>query len=259
MRARPWDLAEYWASDTNVFDAGQFLADLRDTLGLDPAAAAPGRLIEGTDAADTLRGGNGNDTINGGRGGDTINGGRGDDTIDGGWGSDTINGGAGDDTIHGGNDADLMTGGRGADIFHFGTRPWDTATFIDADTVGTFGRGPASDTITDFRPGQDKIDVSAWGTAANGSDAFTIVFIGTAPFSSVGPHPRNSDGSSGAPRSGVNPEARYEWRDGNTHVQFDGPVGFQSLKHGMSPMDAKADAEIVLLGLHTLSEADFVL
>jgi hypothetical protein len=85
------------------------------------------------------------------------------------------------------------------------------------------------------------------------------MWIGTAPFSSVGPHPRNSDGSSGAPRSGVNPEARYEWRDGNTHVQFDGPVAFHSLKHGMSPMDAKADAEIVLLGHHRLEASDFIL
>jgi hypothetical protein len=244
---RSWNLAEYWASDGNVFDAGQFLADLRADLRLIPWwGSEPGRTITGTDGNDTLTGRAGPDTIDGGRG------------------NDVIVGGGGNDVIHGGYGADTMTGGDGADVFLFGTKLTPTGAAIVADTAGAgVGGVVPHDTITDFRQGQDVIDLSPWGTlaSANGAyDSFACVFIGTAPFSSVGPWPRNSDGSSGAPRSGVSPEVRYEHQaDGNTHILIDGPVAFQSLKLGATPMDAKADAEIILLGHYTLGEDDFVL
>ena len=58
-------------------------------------------------------------------------------------GRDTLVGSAGDDRITGGEGADTLTGGTGRDIFVYRS-PRDTG-----------------DTITDFLPGEDRIDVSA--------------------------------------------------------------------------------------------------
>jgi hypothetical protein len=170
--------------------------------------------------------------------------------------NDVLVGGPGDDTLHGGYGADTLTGGAGADVFLYGTRLTATGLAIDMDS-GTRGSG-GSDVITDFVPGQDRIDLSALCTTASG-DQFAAVWLGTAPFTSVGPHPRNADGSSGAPRD-VPPEVRYEWRtDGTTRVLLDGPVKFESLKLGATPLDTIPDGEIILLGHHTLAAADFIL
>jgi len=57
---------------------------------------------------------------------------------------DTLVGTGGNDTFNGSvQGAETMTGGAGADDFVFAQEPWQT------------------DTITDFTPGQDKIDLSA--------------------------------------------------------------------------------------------------
>jgi hypothetical protein len=198
-----------------------------DFLGLNGYVKSPGRIINGTH----------------------------------GYYPDALGGGLGDDTIHGGfgdnisGAGDTMTGSLGADVFHFGTPISDLSPAINADTHG--------DVITDFASGQDRIDISAFCTISTGQDLFAGIWLGTAPFTSVGPFPINSDGSSGAPRD-VPPEVRYEFRklgDGRdvTVVQIDGPVALQSLKLGATPRDGNADAEIVLLGRIDLSAADFVL
>ena len=62
----------------------------------------------------------------------------------GGPGADTLEGNSGDDMLEGGAGADTMDGGIGFD------------TFI-------FDLGHGMDTITDFRNGQDLIDISAFG------------------------------------------------------------------------------------------------
>ncbi|MDB5445991.1 MAG: exsH, partial [Phenylobacterium sp.] len=54
-----------------------------------------------------------------------------------------LTGGAGNDTLNASQANDTLTGGGGADRFVFGTEPWSPAH------------------ITDFTPGQDKIDLSA--------------------------------------------------------------------------------------------------
>ena len=87
----------------------------------------------------------GDDDITGSARKDNLVGGGGDDSICGGRGNDRINGGDGNDTIEGGAGADRMTGGAGADVFRFGA-----------------GDGPR-DIITDFRPGEDRIDLTATG------------------------------------------------------------------------------------------------
>ena len=59
--------------------------------------------------------------------------------------ADVIHGGDGDDRIAGLGDADTLTGGAGRDHFVYGAA------------------SEGGDTITDFTPGQDKIEVSAAG------------------------------------------------------------------------------------------------
>ncbi|MDE0332266.1 MAG: calcium-binding protein [Nitrospinae bacterium] len=82
----------------------------------------------------TLTGGSGDDTLTGATGDDTIKGQGGDDTLDGGAGIDWIEGGAGDDALTGGSQADMFV----------------------------FGPGNGSDTITDFVPGEDRINLTGY-------------------------------------------------------------------------------------------------
>ena len=75
--------------------------------------------------------------------GDTRDGTTGDDMMIGGAGRDNLSGGDGEDILLDGAEDDRLTGGNGADLFVLvqdGTR----------------------DTITDFDPSSDKIDLSAW-------------------------------------------------------------------------------------------------
>lgn len=65
------------------------------------------------------------------------------DMLQGGHGKDDLRGGAGDDLLIDGFEADQLYGGAGADTFAF--------AFDDKE-----------DTIRDFNPGEDRIDLSAW-------------------------------------------------------------------------------------------------
>jgi Ca2+-binding RTX toxin-like protein len=62
------------------------------------------------------------------------------DIIDGGDGSDSLSGAAGNDILSGGAGVDHLTGGAGKDMFFF-------------------QRGSGHDVVTDFRDGQDRIEV----------------------------------------------------------------------------------------------------
>lgn len=123
--------------------------------------------IDGREGNDTLAGGDGNDTVLGGAGNDEMYGGTGNDYLDGGSGNDTIMGDEGNDTILGGGGNDVLTGGSGADLFV-------AHTAID-------GRAR----ITDFAPGEDKLDLNAlfaamkakYGTIAH--DYLSFVANGT--------------------------------------------------------------------------------
>lgn len=96
--------------------------------------SAWGDFLLGNSVADAFHGHNGDDQLDG-RGGN--------DRLDGGAGRDTLIGGTGNDMLIGGADCDTLTGGDGADTFVFNAR------------------SDGFDTITDFRHGVDKIDVSA--------------------------------------------------------------------------------------------------
>ena len=70
-------------------------------------------------------------------------------------GNDRLTGGAGADTLNGGPGDDRLAGGPGDDVF-------------------VFGPGDGSDTVTDFRSGTDKIDLTAFDI--EGIDAFSMTF-----------------------------------------------------------------------------------
>jgi Ca2+-binding RTX toxin-like protein len=95
----------------------------------------------GNSLANMLAGNGGHNSLRGGAGDDLLKGNAGNDTLLGGSGQDRLLGGSGHDLLKGGGGNDQLTGGSGADTF-------------------VFERGGGFDTVTDFRPGQDRLDVS---------------------------------------------------------------------------------------------------
>ncbi|MEG9380162.1 VWA domain-containing protein [Vibrio cholerae] len=93
---------------------------------------------------DMLIGGAGNDILFGQGGNDWLDGGVGKDTLYGGSGNDTLIGGEGNDILIGGLGDDILTGGSGEDLFKW----------VNGDLDGS------RDRITDFKIGEDKIDLS---------------------------------------------------------------------------------------------------
>lgn len=126
------------------------------------------QIIYGGAGDDTLNGTGVNDTIFGGSGDDTIKGNNGADVIYGGSGQDTIDGSNENDTIIGGFGADKLTGSNGNDVFVY-------LSVLDS-SAGRF------DTITDFRSGSDRIDLTAIGALG-----FVILALSSTS-SSVPPH-----------------------------------------------------------------------
>jgi hypothetical protein len=92
----------------------------------------------------------GRDRLSGFGGDDTLRGLSANDRLDGGAGDDVLEGGAGRDTLSGGAGRDVLAGGDGADLFVFG--------------AGDSAPG-SPDRIRDFRPGTDRIDLTALGIA----------------------------------------------------------------------------------------------
>ncbi|RYE86488.1 MAG: type I secretion C-terminal target domain-containing protein [Hyphomicrobiales bacterium] len=104
-------------------------------------------------------------TINGTSRADTLNGTNGNDVINGLAGNDKLNGGAGNDTLVGGAGKDTLTGGAGNDVFKF-------------NSASEIGNKPTTrDVITDFKQGQDKIDLSAIdaNSKVSGNQAFSFL------------------------------------------------------------------------------------
>jgi Ca2+-binding RTX toxin-like protein len=133
--------------------------------------------LAGDDGADTLAGRAGNDRLDGGDGDDWLHGGAGDDTLTGGGardrlrgqaGQDVLTGGEGDDWLHGGNGDDTLIGGAGRDVLTGGAG-------ADVFVLAAADLGTGRDRITDFIPGEDRIDLT--GLASG------LTFVGEARFS----------------------------------------------------------------------------
>jgi Ca2+-binding RTX toxin-like protein len=172
--------------DTLTFHGG------RGDDTLDGSAASGPLRAEGGAGDDRLVGGDGDDRLTGGadrpplfdgdgpRDHDTLEGGAGRDRLHGGRGDDRIDGGDGDDRIEGGFGSDTLRGGAGRDVFDYDVYPPFVLNSYPAQ-VPTFER----DTILDFEPGRDRIDLSdvlpnQSSAPTAGDDRFT--FIGTDPF-----------------------------------------------------------------------------
>jgi Ca2+-binding RTX toxin-like protein len=136
-------------------------------------------VLDGNDGANQIDGGNGDDSLRGRDGGDTLIGGAGNDTLRGDDGKDTLNGGAGNDVLSGGDGVDTLIGGSGNDRFTGG----------DGKDGFVFNSGSGADTVTDFRRGQDTLDLTGTGIswadldsngngALDNADAFVAVIAG---------------------------------------------------------------------------------
>jgi Ca2+-binding RTX toxin-like protein len=179
----------------------------------------------GNTLANVITGNSGNNTLSGGARNDTINGGSGNDVLNGDANNDTLNGGSGVDVLTGGTGRDIMTGGTSGDDFDF-------------NAVNEGGKTAATrDIITDFVHGSDDIDLStidARSTMA-GNQAFTFLAANGAAFT----------GAAG----------QLRWFQENPA----GSATDKTIIEGDVNGDAKADFQIQLAGLKTLTASDFVL
>ncbi|HEV7265534.1 MAG TPA: peroxidase family protein [Falsiroseomonas sp.] len=98
----------------------------------------------GDSGANALAGGDGRDLLIGFDGNDTLEGRKGNDDLYGDASADTLRGGAGEDLLDGGPGNDVLTGDQHADIF-------------------VMARGYGADRATDFKSGQDRLDLSDFG------------------------------------------------------------------------------------------------
>lgn len=89
------------------------------------------------------------ETFHGSAGGNTLRGEGGADTLNGGGGHDTLHGGEGNDRLDGGEGRNHYHGGEGSDVFVLGKPDGDGVTHI---------------TIHDFVQGEDRIDLSSFGS-----------------------------------------------------------------------------------------------
>ncbi len=178
----------------------------------------------GTFLSETMNGTNEQDTLNGNAGNDVLNGFAGNDRLIGGQGNDTLNGGDGNDTLIGGDGRDTLTGGAGRDVFRF-EKSGDSSTLSSL-----------RDVITDFRSGEDKIDLSAidanTSLFAQGDQAFNLLATPGAKFTGAA-------------------QLRFSFQmvDGKEYTVVEGNTGAGTV----------ADFSIALLGHHNLTANDFFL
>lgn len=143
-------------ADADFINAASFSSRTGDKIvfggGDDDSISLSGvtgnHFIDGGAGSDILYGGSGADRIDGGSDNDNLVGGNGNDILFGSSGIDILTGGGGNDYLQGDSGNDVLTGGAGSDIFAFTTG----AKFV----LSQLGR----DSIQDFTPGVDKIQLS---------------------------------------------------------------------------------------------------
>jgi Ca2+-binding RTX toxin-like protein len=158
------------ANHDNVYDVTVLAIDSKGAVDTQTLSVGVTDVVgitkTGTIFNDTINGTGEQDVLDGGWGNDVLNGLGGNDKLVGGLGSDRLNGGDGDDLLIGGWGKDVLTGGAGKDVFRFEST---------LDSLALSQR----DVITDFRSGEDKIDLSAidanTSLFARGDQAFTLL------------------------------------------------------------------------------------
>jgi Ca2+-binding RTX toxin-like protein len=161
------------------------------------------------------------------------------ETLSGLGGNDRIVGLGGNDRIVGGAGVDVMTGGPGNDVFVFNSiteSGYGQSGLINASSYGAAAGQGKRDVITDFTHGQDKLDLSAIDANSKlaGNQAFT--WHGT--------------GNLAAGKPGWLIERIYN----PAGTAFD-----KTIIYGDINGDARADFQIELTGLKTITVSDFIL
>ena len=125
---------------------------LFDSVDVGAAEWTVDETIRGTDFGNLIFGGFGNDIVDGGAGNDKLFGEAGNDFMKGGGSNDVVDGGTGDDTLLGGGGNDRLAGAQGLDTL---TGNLGSDTFVLKSTFAN------RDTITDFNPVDDTLEISA--------------------------------------------------------------------------------------------------
>lgn len=156
------------------------------------------------------------------------------ESLRGGSDVDRIFGGAGNDSLYGFASNDLLTGGAGRDTMAGGTGLDD----FDFNSVAEIGRTISTrDRIVDFTHLQDDIDLST--IDANGSAGGNAAFVFLA--------------TKGAAFTGA--RGQLHWYQ----INAAGTANDKTIVEGDLNGDRRADFQIELVGLKTLSKADFIL
>lgn len=180
------------------------------------------RIAAGTRIENVISG-DGADKLTGNTLANILHGMRGNDALYGLSHNDILSGGAGNDVITGGTGKDTLTGGTGLDDFDFNAL---------SETGKTAG---SRDRITDFAHGQDDIDLRTIDANAKISGNQSFKFIGKAAFHKVAG------------------ELHY------VRVNATGTVNDKTIVEGDTNGDGRADFQIELTGLKTLTSTDFIL
>ncbi|CBL45948.1 Hemolysin-type calcium-binding protein [gamma proteobacterium HdN1] len=94
--------------------------ELADGTVLNAQSLLEGRVVSGSESAETIHGNNSyNDQLAGRGGNDTLYGYAGDDLLDSGTGDDTLSGAEGNDSLIGGAGNDILQGSYGSDTYRF--------------------------------------------------------------------------------------------------------------------------------------------
>jgi Ca2+-binding RTX toxin-like protein len=158
--------------------------------------------LYGSEYNDLLWGDNGANSLQGYLGDDLLVGFGDEDFLEGSSGFDSLNGGDGNDLLNGGSNGDTLVGGPGADTF-----TWSSSSGGQYDSGGVLPSGDVDwanmDTVLDFTPGEDKIDVSNVDADATTSgpndyfDAFTFIgeYFAAGGFTAPGQAAYSNDGT----------------------------------------------------------------
>ncbi|GHE85510.1 serralysin [Aliiroseovarius zhejiangensis] len=190
-------------------------------------------FLVGNTGDDSLYGREGNDKIYGGRHSDKLLGGKGADQIYGGKGYDVMYGETGDDLLiagphrdklFGGKGEDTLVGGEGFDRMYAGIdNDRDVFVFYEVEESTT---GSYRDQIYQFDSGEDDLDLAAIDASVNLAGDQAFVFS----------------------KSGA-----------QAHAVWTVDVGSDTLVRADIDGDAKADFEVLVVGVDTLYGSDFIL